>query len=41
MMKMTISRSNRLIAMVGALVAPAFAFAQTTATPAPTVRWWL
>jgi hypothetical protein len=39
MMKMTISRSNTLaIAMVGALVAPAFAFAQTTATPSPTAQ---
>lgn len=38
-MKMTISRSNRLaIAMAGALVAPAFAFAQTTATPSPAAQ---
>ena len=39
MMKMTISRSNRLaIAMAGALVAPAFASAQTTATASPTAQ---
>ena len=38
-MKMTISRSSTLaIAIVGALVAPAFASAQTTATPAPTAQ---
>ena len=38
-MKMTISRSNRLaIAMAGALVAPAFASAQTTATASPTAQ---
>ena len=38
-MKMTISRSNRLaIAVVGALVAPAFAFAQAAPAAAPTAQ---